>query len=660
MRLLCGHRQVAKPPFQSPAEESWPALSWALKHHHKILVYAIFEEPTTEPTDGEVISEGIIELTSSPSARLEMCDKSTLGLILVHLFQLAANVLIAGPNFGGDPSIVDHANNVSISKVPWKLLYQSLQQLLDLGADTTIPHSRNENNLLQMLFATLGCISETTVDGLQLCDLLTRVLACNKTPLLLRSKWVPNALRGILEHDNTRIFAKVLQYLPKQDLGPEEDSLIGVAVAKGNIDAVRALIEAFPGHVQKSYINGQPAIELALEMQSREMVELLARHVHLNQSRISNTTLSERLLRIALERLSVEWVELLLQLGANPNLGYRALIEEPSPHTEFRYHLQIAAERSQTLKFLTLVRYGADPFLPAYPTIRSIILRRDNRVLMARLEEMEFLQPTKRSKALEVGLPKRWPPPSALLEACKMLALGVDEDETLRHFGVVQSHDAGIQASAQELKLIILDLVKTTRPDQLGLQCQEGNTALHYLTGGMDKFHHEALAVASHILAFGTAPWFLQKINQYGQTPMHRAIENGSKNRWRPPYIDSVSFIASYFTRGRYSLRSILGGDDSILGFAISKGAPIHPVIKLLLDAGSDPNGTLHGATPLEIAVNRPAFSYASEVTLWLLSHGADPSVNPSGRGSLLDVVTAERRHWLQASLRWVKLTFGT
>lgn len=647
VRLLCGNIQVAKPPFQSPTEEAWPALSWALKDHHKVLIYAIFEEPTTEPTERESLSEGIVELASSFPAAL--CDGSTLGLMLVHLFQLAANVLIAGPRLDGDLGIVKHTND-SVSKMPWRLLYPSLQQLLELGADPTTPHSRNGNNLLQMLLATLGCISETTLDGVQLFNLLTRVLACDNAPSFLRSSWVPHALRGILEYDNTLVFAALLSYLPELRLEHGENSLIGVAVAKGNIDIVKALIQAWResglGPVPASYINGQPAILLALEMQNKEMVQLLASRPGSNHY-LGEPTFSTRLLKIAVERLSVEWVELLLQLGADPNLSYRALIEEPFSRTEFRYHIQIAAENSQTLKFLTLIRYGADPFVPTNPTISNILRRRNNRVLMARLEELDFFQPTKRSHPLDVGLLERPPPPSALLEACKMLALGVNEAETLRHFGVAQSQHADSQAKGQEVKLILLDLVRTTRPDRLSLQCQEGNTTLHYLTGGMDRFHHEALGVASHLVATEGMRWFLRR-NKLDQTPMHRAIENGSRNRWRPPYIESISFILSYLPRDQFSLRSILRGEDSILGFAILRGAPVDPVIKALLGAGSDPNGTLQGATLLEIAVNMPAFDYASKVTACLLSRGADPYVNRSNRGSLLDVVTTERRDWLQ------------
>lgn len=339
IRLLHGNKQVARLPFQSPVEESWPALSWALEHHHEALVYAIFEDPKTEPTDGERISQAIVELASSTPAKTR--DPSSLGLILVHLYQLAANILLAGPEFEGNHGIIGQASAYK-PKVPWKLLFQSLEQLLSMGADPTIPHSRNGNNIIQMLLATLGCISETTIDGGELCGLLTQALTCDNMQPLLRSAWVTYALRQILEQDNTQIFAHLLSYLPKLHLEPEGGSLIGVAVARGNLEAVRALVKLWPQDslipARASCTNGQPAIQLALEMQNTEMMILLAPGGDLRVF-AAVTEFSVPLLRVALERMSVECVELLLRLGADPNLGYPALMEESRPHKEFRYYL---------------------------------------------------------------------------------------------------------------------------------------------------------------------------------------------------------------------------------------------------------------------------------------------------------------------------------
>lgn len=241
MRLLCDNIEVAKAPFQSPLRESWPALSWAFEHHHRALVYTIFQDPITEPTDGETVSRGIVELALSSPAKMR--DPSSLGLTLVHLVQLAATILIADPKFEGGHVIVDHTN-VSESKVPWKSLYRSLQKLLDLGADPTVPHSRTGNNMLQLLLEILGCISETSVDGIQLCHLVERALTYKDMQPLLRSAWVPYALRRILEHDNTQIFMRLLSYRPELHIEPEKDSLISVAVAKCNVVAAGALAQA--------------------------------------------------------------------------------------------------------------------------------------------------------------------------------------------------------------------------------------------------------------------------------------------------------------------------------------------------------------------------------------------------------------------------------
>ncbi|KAL1873000.1 hypothetical protein Daus18300_004141 [Diaporthe australafricana] len=78
-----------------------------------------------------------------------------------------------------------------------------------------------------------------------------------------------------------------------------------------------------------------------------------------------------------------------------------ATIEGPIPGTEFRYHLQDAAANSQTRKFLVLVRYGADASLSAFPSIGNIITRLGNRVLMARLKEIQLFGPAKYRESLD-------------------------------------------------------------------------------------------------------------------------------------------------------------------------------------------------------------------------------------------------------------------
>lgn len=623
--LLWGHVKVATLPFQNPAEESWPALSWALMNHHQPLVYAIFDEPTTAPIDFEKISQVIAELTSSTPAKKR--DPFSLGLILAHLFQSAVDTLLPGPKYKGD-HILENNGGISGSKVLSNLLSQS-QQLLDLGADPTIPHNRNGSTVLKMLLEIIGRIADTTYDGLQSYSLLIQVLVCMDPQPLFQSAWVPYALRILLEHGNTLTFLKLLSYRPRLHLPPKEDSLIGVAIGKGNDVAVRALVNAWPegglSPAEASYINGHPAIQLALETENKDMLELLAHHGGLN-TRSGIIQFSAPLLRIALERMSVWWVELLLQLGASPNLGYQASIEETSSQTGSRYHLQDVAMRNQTLKFLTLVRYGADARRPGFPTIRYIITNHDNRVLMARLKEMEVFGPTQRSETSKV---KSWDEiqitcSSALLEACRMLAEDMNENQTLKNFGVTQSDGFG------DLELILVALVKSTRADQLNIQCPEGNTALHYLAGAMDWFRREARVAISHLLASERAHPALVLRNMNGQTPLHRAIDNGSKHNWLPPYIDNISLFSSYL-RTETSLRERSTGDDGgILAFAISRGAPIDDVIRVLVRSGSDMNGTWQGDTALDWAMGLPRSQYRSKVMSCLKRYRANQVRGPT------------------------------
>lgn len=215
MRLLFGNVQMVKPPFQSPVEHSWPALSWALVYHHKPLVYAIFDEPTIEPRDAMELSEGISRLSlSSPG---KAYNPYCLGLVLVHLFQLAVNVLTPVAKIEGDHIPMDHTSASGPPALRWDSLYQSLQQLLDWGADPTIRHSSNGDNILKILLGTLGRISERKSDGLRLRNLLKQVLIHENTPPLLQSAWVPDALQRILRRRNTQTFETIFLYVPEDD-----------------------------------------------------------------------------------------------------------------------------------------------------------------------------------------------------------------------------------------------------------------------------------------------------------------------------------------------------------------------------------------------------------------------------------------------------------
>lgn len=547
-RLLCGNVQVITTPFQNPMEESWPALSWALMHHHKPLFHTVFEDSTTEPSDGEKLSQGVLELAHPPSG--ERYDISCLGNLLVHLFQLCIDRLLHGSRNVNDPDMMDVSTPTRICL----LLCLSSKKLMDLGADPTVPHARSGDTVLKMLLATLGQVSDESNEGLQLYKLLDQVLAHENAQALLRSAWVPYTLREILEIGNRKTFETLLLHRPEVYIPNQEDSLIGVAVAKCNVEIVASLLQARPkgDHclARESYIYCRPAIQLALETRNKEILVLLARHGGLN-THIGTDRLSAPLLRIALEQqMSAEWLELLLDLGADPNISYPVLIPEPAPHIESRYHLQTAAAEGQTLKFLILIRHGASNFV-SFDMAHENVARRGNRVLMAKLKEIES------SKTAGLSKDTWWKPcdfpylPTTLLEACKILAENLSEEEVFMNFGVTHSESmaANPNLKRKELKLILLELAKTTPRVQLDVQCPygDGNTALHYLTGGMDEFHEEALDVATYLLDTRSMSSLSTARNKSGHTPLQHAVVRASENGWKVPYSDSVSFLRARF-----------------------------------------------------------------------------------------------------------------
>ncbi|KAK2598550.1 hypothetical protein N8I77_011954 [Diaporthe amygdali] len=597
-RLLCGEVPVASTPFQSPMEEPWPALCWALMNHHNPLFHTILENPTTEPRNSEILSLGIISLTSSSE---ETYDRFCLGLLLAHSIQLAIDFLFHGSN--NEESSSTSGNIITPSSIwPWQLLYQALEKLLDLGADTAAPHPRNGDNIAKMLLTTLGRISKTTMEGAQLRDLLDRVLA------------------------TSRPFRNLL-YRPMVSLPAHKYSLMGVAVARGNAEEVRDLFKGWPDHRLPSCVHGREAIHLALETQNYDILVLLAQYKGLDRPDKDRRS-SVPLLETALERMTAGWVKNLLQLGADRNLGYSARETGPG-------------------KFLILVRYHADTSLPAFPNISNIVAHRGNRVLMAKLKEKESFEPSEaflERAGDDVHV-------NALLEACQMLAEDMGEDQTFEDFGLGESFDTRIFDMPEELKLIILELVETTPSAWLDAHCPKGNTALHYLTGSMKIFHRQALDVASHLMTVEWIDSWVSFINEEGQTPLHYAIENGYLNGWSLPYFDSICFLIADVRPEVGSIGSLSGGDRNLLEFAIWRLAPVEAVIIPLLSAGIDPDATLNGATPLETTVNIQSFEYASIVTVCLLSRCADLSVKRSDEGKLLDIVLADRRQWLQSML---------
>lgn len=629
LRLLYGNVELVQPYFQSPEKDPWPALSWALEHHHKPLVHTVLTAFIIVPRDAEHLSLEILKLKSVPSNRY---DCSCLGLILVHLFELTVNIMLSYMNTG-----------------PWRILVQALNQLLHLGAELGIPNNKNGNNVFKMLLEAFERIPESSPWGLRLHHFLERVLTFPHMRPLLQEAWVPYTLRRILEYGNIQAFGILLLCRPELRMPADQVSIVGVAVFQGNSDLVRKLLEILPNGDSLAPGN-KPAIQLALERESKEILVLLAEYGGLSNSH-NISRFSASLLKIALEQMDVEWLDLLLRLGADPDTSIRYEIEVP-PHSHLatRYHLQITIQRRQTLKFLTLLRYGADSSIPAlHRPYDNITHDPCNRVIMAKLKEIKFFGSANHFKpaAAEIRDDQIWLPFSALLEACKMLVEDLSEDQILESFGVTESHGVSMAAKREELKLILLELAKATPVNQLNVQCPEGNTALHYLTGGMLHFNSEALHVASHILDVdGMQSWRTVR-NNYGQSPLRRAIDRDSRNSWSASHMSSTSILSARICPAIVSNDELTGDDDSILGFAILRGAKVDTVISSIIHAGANMNATLNGATPLEIAVNMPSLEYAAQAIYCLLAHGADPSVIFSTGECLLDKMDPIRRNWL-------------
>lgn len=536
MRLLCGDVARAKPGFQSLAEDSSSALSWAIEHHHEGLIRTIFNDPSTEPGDLEEFSKVVFANIQKNNC----CESSTwphcLGIVLVHLFKLTADTMLLA---------LDNAMGLRLP-APCAVAFHAFDRLLAFGANPSIPHTRNGKHVLEMLLEILGYVRVDWVLGSPLDDFTKEVLTLSDMSPLLQDDWVPYALRKIIEIGNTRAFLMVLSHRPNMkllDKSAEEVSLLSVAVAQNNYEVARTLLGVLAGG-GGNLVPDEAAIQHAFQNENSDMVKLLANHYGLEFRRLGPAIIC-----------------------------FKASRPEP--------------------------RYG--------------------RVI----------------------------PSSAFLQACMILGGGLSEHQIFEHFKVQRSHNESRNAERRELVDILLELAEATPPEHLNSQCPQGNTALHYLTGGIENFSLEAIEVASRLLGTEETRSCPTVKNKDGQSPLRRAIDRASQNCWGPSYLSSISFLTEKVCPAVVSNDELIGGENSILGFAIRKGAGVDPVICSIVHAGADMNAVHNGATPLEIAVHMPSSDYATQVTYFLLAHGADPRIQFSTGDSLLHNMGSIKWNWL-------------
>lgn len=640
-RLVHGYVDVAKVPFESPLDNSFPALSWALANNHEALFFGILSDPKTEPSNVEDLSRGI---TNSLKSTPQGYNTKWLGHIFTHLIKLAIDHPASTYSNGLGYNIGDHR----IQSLPNMVddyslgVRSSLQHLLQLGADPMVPHFRTSREPLQMLISAMAheSIDQHSVEAEFLYTILDNVVSREETSSSLQSSWVPKMLRDLVNGDKETALRRILIHQPNLNIDPPEDSLVGTAVARRNVMIATELLRAGASAGDGSYIENRPAIQLALETRQKDMLRLLARHggiLHVPELRAGHER-DTSLLQMAIEQMDAEWVCLLLGLGTDPNGGpHRSEIsttqrQEEWKRTQLLFPLQAAMLRNDTSMSLALLEHGASISPPTGPRPMDVAMEKRNIILVGKIMEIQ-----------KTGFIKVKPGIPTLLSACRTLSHVVSERSA-----EVQSLMKAPQAEP-ELRDTLFHLQTTTMDrDFYYRDHPAGNTILHYLTGGMESFNGTALGIAESVLA--RLPDLISVRNEMGETLLDRAVFRGSKNSWRPPYLESLQFLLDKAGDSRY--KKTRDEYASALSIAISSSSPVDPVIRRLLEAGLNPNAGRSPFMALELAIKAEDEEYAFEVVTLLLRRGANPFSEVVGEGSLLDCARRMGRTRLEILLQ--------
>lgn len=669
IRLVHGYVDVARVPFESPLEHSFPALAWAIANNHEALFLDILSDPKTEPSDAESLSRSI---TSFLKSIPQDYNTEWLGHIFTQLIKLAVDDPISSHyysnksgHYSPDPttrSLPNMADDYSLG------LASSLQDLLECGVDPTVPHFRTGKEPLQMLIGAMSCasIDQHSPEAGLLYTILDNVMSREEASESLQSSWVPRMLRDIVDRGKENTLRRILVHQPSLQIDWPEDSLVGTAVARRNIAIATDLLRAGASASAGSYIENKPAIQLALETRQRDMVGLLARHGGILEAHMTPEPCAgghqiqsahPSLLRMAIEQMGSDWVCLLLRLGADPNGGGGPQWDAGTDFSTAQRHnglkdaqleilspLQAAMARNETSMCLDLMERGASIFPPTGPRPLDMAMENQNLILLGKLTEIqgEHTSPVTKVKP---GIP-------AFLSACRILSQVISEPSFEDQYLVdMKIHP---QASERELVDILTQLQTTaTERDFYHRDHPGGNTALHYLTGGMENFNSTALLVAESVLA--RQPDLISARNDKGETPLDRAIFRGSTHGWRLAYLESLYFLVDKWKASDGHVRSRTKPDASSMNalcIAISCSSPVDPVVRRLLRAGTDPNAGRSPFTALELAIQAEDEDYALAVVTLLLRHGANPFGRVAGGGSVLDCARRMKRTGLEVVLK--------
>lgn len=513
IQLVQGDVPGVEPIFTSPREDPMLALDWATRQSHGSLFLYIL---------------GAFRLSDEQLHGLSDPDDG-----------LLCSTLLRGPWLGDIIAQYLQAGSREVATV---------QFLMGLRANPVTSHHRTNKAPLQILLNGPACP--------ELPGILDLLLSSPAVIESLAEDWVGASLVSLVCRDDHNALCRVLSYRPNLQVLPPEDSLLGLAVARGNLALAGELLDA-GANISNSFVYGKPAIQVALESKRRDLVELLAPGV--------NTLSSDKtpLLYLALCSMEDAWAELLLELGANPDGGFVLMAaldaeKEAFDRSLYRYPLEVALENGRTAASLVLINKVADVNLG---TPLDTAVRMKNDIAIARL--------------LEVGAESR-------------LLSRSERDEL-----------SGLCFSS-------IGIAWKLFPDYRSNPTRQAQTDS---TPYLSAYHTLDIDARIHIVELllqGNPPPLINAQDEIGQTALHYAVPFGERA------------IRQLLSAGANpNILNHRGESPLFLAACLRSSSEMSLVVSQLLRAGADPNvTTLNGASPLELAMLNPR---AQEVLLPLL-----------------------------------------
>lgn len=443
--------------------------------------------------------------------------------------------------------------SLHIAEIPSKC--DTVTLLLNLGANPVALDSRSQSSPIEILTNRI-CISAFSAKDER--RLIHEIFFHPSVQEALADETVLNTLERLLESDKIVSIDEILARRPDLKLGFER--------------------------IRDKRLSQRSLIEKALDNEMWGEVETLATQGLVNTPTLAGTSLLWK----AIESKSDSWVDHILRLGADPNIGpfkMRHYINSPRFGATC-YPLEAALWLRRTRVCLELLRHGADIYrLGGLPI--HIAQETGNWVISARLQEIlpGWLEPQKQS-----GHPRNYENGrTALATACKMLSESRRGD--LPGFPRPLQDFENTGDWILELDKVIYRLALDEDAEYVNAQDTEGTTALHYLLERKDTDPDRTRILINVLLSRGADP---NMPDNGGDTPLWLAIRNAAS-------VDSV--VQPLLEAGADPNRARIVDGASLLREAMMRysDAPrpyVLRLVTLLLQAGADPRDPRHREIP--------------------------------------------------------------